>query len=78
MQLEPRNSSRFTPARCAAWMTLVWMARLSRMNCAGKLLLAHDAADFGRGKEHELGPLLLEQLAHGGLVGEVGLRVGAR
>jgi hypothetical protein len=46
MQDEPRNSSRFTPARQASWMTLVWMARFSRMNSAGNVSLARIPPTF--------------------------------
>src|SRR5579863_9898398 len=40
MQLEPRNRSLRAPCRHAASMTLVWICRLSRRNCAGWLRLA--------------------------------------
>ena len=40
MQDEPKNSSDFTPAFAASWMTLVSIARLSRMKSAGRVSFA--------------------------------------
>ncbi len=40
MQLDPRNSNRSTPARCAEDITFTWMRRLSARKSAGAVAFA--------------------------------------